>query len=469
MAAAEAAFGPADAPPWLTPMPLLDYPFELTAMAALIAASAFFSGSEAALFSITRSDRADMAKGSDQERQAASLLRRPDRLLTAILFWNLVINLTYFALTEIVAMRIGGAAGASSWVPTLFTLAALFAIILTSEVLPKSLAVLKPRLFGGLVSAPVGIAARLVDPLFPWLQSASDASARLLLPNVKQEPYLELSDLENAVDFRSEETLESRALLLQERLVLKRVVELADTTAADLMRPRRRCLVLRPPVALADLVGRMEGVGEYVLITDPDSDEIAGALPVENLALLPPDRLDRRAESVAIVPWCASAAETLNRLREEGRRVAVVVNEHGETIGIVPLEQVLDAVLRDATRADPHDAHAARLASLGKEAWEASGGTPLRRVAKRLSKWLLDGGDDPAELNQALLAARSRSVGGFLQEQLEHPPGKGDRVEAAGLVWVVSDGPTDDSDNQPLTVRIEKAAPEPPTTEGGSE
>ncbi len=440
-------------------MPLLDYWFELTTMAALVAASAFFSGSEAALFSISRADRTDMAGGNAADRRAATLLTRPDRLLTAILFWNLVVNLTYYALTEVVSMRLSRVEGISPWAPTLFTIGALLTVILLSEVLPKSLAVLKPRWLSGLVSTPVAAATRLVDPVLPSLQSASDACARMLLPKFEQEPYMELADLEKAVELQSGETVQNESLLIQERLVLQRLVELADLTVAELMRPRRRCLVLKPPVALSDLEGQTDGVGEYVFVTEKDSDEIAGAIAINRLAMLPPDRLDLRAEALTIVPWCASAADTLNRLREQGRRVAVVVNEHGETIGIVPLDRLLDVVLRDATHIDPHDAHAARLAQLDGEAgWEASGSTPLRRVAKRLGPWLDEDDSTPAnaaELAEKMLAARSRTVGGLLQEELERPPRPGDQIEVGGLSWKVIAGAADHENDEPLVVRLE--------------
>ena len=62
---------------------------------------------------------------------------------------------------------------------------------------------------------------------------------------------MELSDLENARStFQvGRDASTARRLLIQERLVLHRLVDLADTTAAELMRPRRRCLVLSPPVS----------------------------------------------------------------------------------------------------------------------------------------------------------------------------------------------------------------------------
>lgn len=450
-------------------MPLLDFPFELATMAALVAASAFFSGSEAALFSISRADRGEMLVGSPADRRAASLLASPERLLTAILFWNLVVNLTYYALTEVVAMRLGKVEGLSPWAPTLFTIGSLATVILLSEVLPKSLAVLRPRWLSGLVSTPLAAAMGLVNPILPSLQSASDTAARLLLPKLATEPYMELADLERAVEFQSGETLENESLLIQERQVLQRLVELADLSAAELMRPRRRCLVLRPPVALTDLKGQTDGVGEYVLVTEPDSDEIAGAVPIARLAMLPPERLELHAEPLTIVPWCASASKTLEQLRSEGRRVAVVVNELGETIGIVPLERLLDAVLRDATHVDPHDAHGARLTQLADDAWEASGGTPLRRVAKRIGPWVDADDTSPAtsgEVADTLQAARSRTVGGLMQEQLERPPLLGDSIEAGGLVWSVTAGSADDNGDEPLAVRIELATEPNPETNG---
>lgn len=443
-------------------MPLLDYWFELTTMAALITASAFFSGSEAALFSISRSDRGEMEVGSAADKRAASLLERPERLLTAVLFWNLVVNLTYYALTEVVSRRIARVEGIGEWTPTLFTLSSLLAIILLSEVLPKSLAVLQPRWLSGVVSAPLIMTTRVVAPVLPTLQAISDASARLLLPKLEAEPYMELADLERAVEFQSGDTLENESLLVQERQVLHRLVELADTTAAELMRPRRRCLVLRPPIAMADLEGRVAGSGEYVLVTEPDSDEIVGAIPVNRLALMPDERIDQRAEPMTIVPWCASASETLNRLREQGRRVAVVINELGETIGIVPLEVLLDAVLRDAADTDPHDAHAAWIAPLGEQAWEASAATPLRRLSKRLGPWI-DGDDaiptDSTTVADALQAARSLTVGGLLQEELERPARLGDQIEVAGLILSVSGGGEQGDGDMPTVVRIEGVVP----------
>ena len=76
------------------------------AMLCLVLASAFFSASETALFYLSRDELRALSAGNPRERVAAEVLRDPERLLTAILFWNLVVNLTYFMVSVVTARRL---------------------------------------------------------------------------------------------------------------------------------------------------------------------------------------------------------------------------------------------------------------------------------------------------------------------------------------------------------------------------
>ena len=77
----------------------------LLTMAVLIGCSAFFSASEAALFSLRAADRRLMSLGTRAERIAEGLLSNPERLLSAVLFWNLLVNILYFAIATMVGSR----------------------------------------------------------------------------------------------------------------------------------------------------------------------------------------------------------------------------------------------------------------------------------------------------------------------------------------------------------------------------
>ncbi len=436
---------------------IADFWLELSAMLALMVASAFFSCSEAAYFSLTRNQRNAMGKGSDSERSALQLLETPERLLTTILFWNLIINMTYFALASILTLKLQRSPLGEGWIPQAFAVGALLVMIMTSELFPKNLGVLKPRALARLFAYPLATAMKVVSVLLPTLQTIGNATARLLVPQAKTETALAIEDLERAVQLGSGETHDDKLLLFQERQVLQRIVDLASATVAELMRPRHRCTVISPPGTISDIDDEIEG--EYLLFTEADSDEIAKAVPKSRLTFAQPKNLAATAEDVVYVPWSATASHTLNVLLKKGNRVAAVINELGETIGILTIERLLDNVLRDATQEDPMDTHAVRI-RLSKGAWEVTGATPLRKIAKRISrssdtrreKSLL------AEIEKAFSSLRNVTVSGLMFEQLDRPPCIGDRIEFVGFEWKVVEGPEDieesKSERMPIVVQI---------------
>lgn len=166
----------------------------LVAMAVLIGLSAFFSASEAALFSLRLPERTSLKDGNRAQRLAADLLADPDRLLTAVLFWNLLVNIVYFALASLMGFRLD-AAGIGKSTLLAFTFGALLSMIFLSEMMPKSFAVLKARELAALVSVPLSVAVRIVDPLMPTLRVINLLSRRLIWPTFQSEPYLEVTDL----------------------------------------------------------------------------------------------------------------------------------------------------------------------------------------------------------------------------------------------------------------------------------
>ena len=129
-----------------------------------------------------------------------------------MLFWNLLVNLTYFTIVSITGLRQGMAADAG-----LFAAAAVLVLIVLAEMLPKSLAVLKPRAVASLVGIPLALLVRLVDPVLPVFRMANLLSQRLIWPTFKPEPYLQVGDLERAVDFSTTDA----ALVEHEHTVLQ--------------------------------------------------------------------------------------------------------------------------------------------------------------------------------------------------------------------------------------------------------
>lgn len=379
-------------------------------MLLLAACSAFFSCSEAALFSLQADDRRALRRGTTAGQAAMRLLAIPDRLLTAILFWNLLVNIVYFAIASVISIQLqrqerAAEAGAVAFV-------ALLALIILSEMLPKTVGVLMPRVFAQMVSLPLTVAVRVFDPITPLFSTISRAVRRVFLPTFEAEPYLSLRDLEQAITVSTAD----EELAALERLALQNIVLLADQRADELMRPRRQYQTFSPPVNLEDLGGRPTRSG-YVLVTEEDSEEISAAISLHSLPTVPRHHLERFAIPVIYVPWCATAASVFDELQTQQQEVAAIVNEMGETIGIVTLEDLLQNVFTDQGSRSARLLETSPIEPIGENLWQVTGMATLRRLSR--------------EFDIVLPPTRSSTVAGVVQEVLQRLPDVGDEVEWA--------------------------------------
>ena len=388
----------------------------LAAMAVLMVCSAFFSASEAAMFYLRISDRRKLARGNPAQRAAAHLLRDPDRLLSAVLFWNLVVNMAYFAIVSIAAMRLAQTLAAA------FTFGALMAIIFCSEMLPKSLAVLRARTLAAAFALPLAVTVRLADPLLPVLRLTTLLSRRLLSPGFKTEPPLAMNDVERAIQVSTGD----KHLLDQEQAVLANLVALSDIRVDEWMRPRAQFRSFRPPVALADLGGQLTPSG-YLLVTEPNSEEIASALHLPSLIDVPEQHLENLAEPVAVVPWCAMVSEALERMLGEDREVAAVVNEFGETIGILTYDDLLDTIFTYSPSRSKRFFDRNPIHDIAPGMWLVAGMANLRRLERYL--------------NRKLPASKSVTVAGVVQETLGRLAAAGDECDWGPLHFKVLEAP----------------------------
>lgn len=391
-------------------------PMWLASMLALLAASAFFSASEASLFYLSHQDRRAMASGNRAQQLAVRLLEEPDRLLTAVLFWNLVINVAYFAMASIIGLQLEerhDRAEAGE-----FALGSLLTLIIVSEMLPKSLGVTRSPVIASMLGVPLGVAVRALDPIMPALRTANLLSRRLLWPGFQPEPYLETRDLERAVRMSTTDA----AFREQEQIVLQNILTLSEITAEEMMRPRRWLKTYHPPVALANLEGELPPSG-YIFVSDPDSEEVATAIPLLRMADIPTEHLEFYAESVVYVPWSARVAAVMDMMRSRDRRVAAVVNEIGETIGVLTFDDILETIFTVRASRSARLLERTPILSIDDHTWHVVGMTTLRRLARNLGV--------------KLPPSKSVTVAGIVQELLERLPRPGDRCTWGPLEFEV--------------------------------
>lgn len=401
----------------------------LPSLLILLLLSSFFSGSEAAYFSLTLSQRRGLAHGSAAARVAYRLVARSERLLMGILFWNLAINLSYFSLVSRAALSLP-----VSTHSTLVTIAGLVVIVVFGEFLPKSVAVLNPVPVVKLVAWPLALAIRLTDGFLPLIQFVNEASRRLLWPGLKPENYLEQADLERAIELSTDDA----QLAEQERQVLRNVIQLSEIKVEEWMRPRNQYRSFVPPLSIEHLGGEKTPSG-YMLVTNASGREVTSAIDLHTILPADVDNLAAKKKLLVVIPWCATIAEALKRLQQAKRRVAVVINEYGETIGILTWEDIFEAILHSEDSTSHRELARAEVRLESPGVWLATGMTKLRRLERLMGR--------------RLNVSRNLTVGGVVQEQLHRLPENGDVCKLEDLLLEVVEAGT----RGEILVRISEA------------
>ncbi|HAW27014.1 CNNM domain-containing protein [Gimesia maris] len=386
------------------------------ALLALIFASGFFSGSETAIFYLSRSELRQFSKGKPSEQIVAALAADADRLLTAVLFWNLLINLSYFAVAGVIARRLAdqGMTAAAG----VFTVGSLLAIILFGEVLPKSLSIVFRKKIAIMVSWPLAVSVRLLDPVIPLLQNISRLMRRTFWPHIQKESYLHSEDLERAVDASGS----SEEVIRHERQILHNILDLSEILVEEAMRPRGTYLTFNMPVQLEDLT-RITPNTDYIILRkrDTETDEIERIISLTELSSFSEKMLNQKSKRVIHVPWCANLSDVYSRFQAEDCHFASVVDEYGETIGIVSHDDIIDTLL------SPEPSRAKRILrrepvrEVAPGVYHVEGITTLRYLCRKLQQ-------EYEIADDGLL-----TVAGMFHEKLEHLPEVGDVCDWLGF------------------------------------
>ena len=188
------------------------------------------------------------------------------------------------------------------------------------------------------------------------------------------------------------------------------------------MRPRTQFVSFSPPVKLSDLRGKIPASG-YLLVTEPDSREIEKAIRLDNQYHLDQENLERFAEPVLYLPWCATVADALEKMSHRDREVTVVVNEFGDTIGVLTIEDILETVFVYSPSRSERLLDMPPLEKISKDTWRVAGIMSLRQLARRLEV--------------SIPETVSVTVGGVIQESMQRLAETGDQCKWGPFAFLV--------------------------------
>jgi Mg2+/Co2+ transporter CorB len=367
----------------------------------LLAASAFFSIAETAMMAFNRYKLKHLvSEGHGGAVRVADLLKRTDRLLGGILIGNTLAITGATTVAGFIAARLFGE---ETLVLFLTPIVVGLVLIVFSEITPKVIGATHPESTALLLSLPLKVTLRLLDPLAWFINLFARPLLRLVGIRPGQDtdtPKLSPEEIRTLV-------LESSSFMPKKHLaILLNLFDVGAVTVQDIMVPRARIESIKLEDDIETIAHQLATSYHQRLPVFRDAlGEVVGVLHLRRvLAPLRDGVLDQALlESLAVQPYFVPASTPvlaqLQYFQENRERMALVVDEYGELMGLVTLEDILEEIIGKFTTSLP--TAGATLAWDERGTAAAEGTTPVRELNRSLGLALPT--DGPKTLNGLIL------------------------------------------------------------------
>lgn len=336
----------------------------------LLLCSALVSGSEVAFFSLTPNDFEKLEQdNTGSSRRILFLKDKPRKLLATILISNNFINIGIVILSEFVLSNLLAPSVFDHWAETitdgigwisfskenlavvfnfLITVVSVtFLLVLFGEVAPKVYARINNLRLARVMSTPLGILMRLLNPFSVILVNWTKVLEGRLLITAAGAGLASREDIDEAIEL----TVSNGGDSGQEVDLLKSIVKFGEVSVKQIMRSRIDVIAVDHRISYPELLEVVKQSGySRIPVYEEDIDNVIGLLYVKDLlGYLHHDesfswqKLIRT--NVLFVPEAKKIDDLLREFQKEHLHMAIVVNEYGGSAGIVTLEDIMEEII----------------------------------------------------------------------------------------------------------------------------
>ncbi len=322
--------------------------FLLLALAGLILISGFFSSSETSMMSLNRYRLKHLrGQGHRGARRATQLLDRPDRLIGLILIGNNLVNILASAIATVVAIRLYGDAGIA-----IATIGLTIVILIFAEITPKTIAALHPERVAFPASVILVPMLKLFMPIVMAINAITNGILRLMgfRPDASDGEALSQEELRTLV------TESGQMIPSRHRRMLVNILDLEQVTVDDIMVPRNEVYGIDLDDDDDTILKQLQNSAHTRLpVWREDINDIEGVLHMRSLSrVLCDSGLNRQALIEEIQPPYFTPENTplhtqLLEFQQKKGRLGIVVDEYGDVMGLVALEDILEEIVGEFT------------------------------------------------------------------------------------------------------------------------
>ena len=371
-------------------------------LAVLLIVSAFFSISETSLMSLNRYRLKHLAKsGNTGAKLASELLQETDKLLSVILLCNNFSNAAAATLVTVIAVQLYGNQEIIIMTGTLIT---TFLILIFSEISPKVIAAAHPE---KLALSCSYILYPLLKVLYPIVLFVNIFVLGVLkIFNIKinftQKNVITMDELKSIISDSG------KFIPNKNKSLLLNLIDLEKVTIDEIMMPHTSIESINLGQPIEDILTKIENFHHNrILVKKQDNEEIHGVLEInklfklyikENMQPLSHDELISQINPPYFIPSGTTIYKQMQKFQDNQEKIGLIVNEHGEFIGLVTLEDILEEVIGEFNIELPSKSSKI---IFDEDGWIVDGGISIRELNKKLTLNLPTKG--PKTLNGLIL------------------------------------------------------------------
>ena len=384
-------------------------PLQIVVLIILLLLSAFFSSAETALTTVNKIKlRSLVEDGNKRAKLVLKLIDNPAKMLSAILIGNNIVNLSASALTTTIAIGFGAdlAVAVATGIITIL-------ILIFGEIVPKTAASVHSDKLALVYAHPIHLIMIILTPISFIINMLARIFLLILRidPDAKNDTLTE-DELLTIVDVGHEDGVIEE----EEREMIYNVFSLGDAKAKDVMVPRVNVVFADVESTYSELIEiYRENKFTRIPVYEETTDNVIGTINMKDL-LLYDHKKDFHVRNFLREAYFTYehkiVSELLVEMREASYNIAIVLDEYGETAGLITLEDILEEIVGEIH--DEYDEHEEDelLTKMNDFEYVLEGSISLDDLNDRL------------ELK--LESEEYDSLGGFIIENLDHHPEVGD-------------------------------------------
>ena len=394
---------------------------QIIVLIILLLLSAFFSSAETSLTTVNKIKmRALAEEGNKKASMVIQITDDSSKMLSAILIGNNIVNLSASSLTTSIAYNLGGSAVAiATGILTVL-------ILIFGEITPKTMATINSEKMALAYAYPIHFIMVIITPISFIINALSRVVFFILRvdPNAKVNAVTE-NELRTMVDMGHEDG----AIEEEEREMINNVFDLGDAKAKDVMVPGVHVVFADVESSYEELIEIFrENKFTRLPVFEENTDNVIGTINMKDLLLYDNTKAFNIRDILREAYFThehKNISELLVEMRQASLNIAIVLDEYGETAGLITLEDILEEIVGEI-----HDEY-----DTNEE----------EEIFKKINEYefVIEGSTNLDDLNDRVeLGLESEdydSLGGYIIEKLDRLPDEKDELTLENGVRIVVD------------------------------